>query len=52
MKFSETEFFGQLLSVIAGSVLLVMTCAFISIPATLARAPGAVAAIPAAVHLT
>lgn len=52
MKLRETEFFGQFVSVVAGSLLLVMTCAFLSIPATLSAPPGAVAAAPAPVHLT
>lgn len=52
MKLGETEFFRQMVSVVVGVVLLVMSCAFISIPAAVTATPGALVAAPAPRHLT
>jgi hypothetical protein len=55
MKLSQTEFFRQFVALVAGLLLAVGTVAFISIPASLERAPAAQAAAtpaPQGWHLT
>ena len=55
MKLSQTEFFRQITTVVAGCLLVVATVAFVSIPVNLSHHPGdslAQAGRPAPHHMT
>jgi len=52
VKLRETEFVRQFVTVVAGTLLVVMSCAFVAIPATLGASPGTTPPARVPQHLT